>query len=42
MQFRCAEHPALVRLRADAYATGSGANDVARDILDRRLKHEAD
>ena len=33
---------ALVRLRAHAYATGRGATDVARDILDRRLKLEAD
>jgi ANTAR domain len=33
---------ALVRLRAHAYATGRGATDVARDILDRRLRLEAD
>jgi GAF domain/ANTAR domain len=33
---------ALVRLRAHAYATGSSATDVARDILDRRLKLDAD
>jgi hypothetical protein len=33
---------ALVRLRAHAYATGRSATDVARDILDRRLKIEAD
>ena len=33
---------ALVRLRAHAYATGRSANDVARDILDRRLQLEAD
>jgi GAF domain-containing protein len=33
---------ALVRLRAHAYATGSTATDVARAILDRRLKLEAD
>jgi hypothetical protein len=33
---------ALVRLRAHAYATGRPATDVARDILDRRLKLEAD
>ena len=32
---------ALVRLRAHAYATGRSATDVARDILDRRLKLEA-
>jgi GAF domain/ANTAR domain len=29
---------ALVRLRAHAYATGRSATDVARDILDRRLR----
>ena len=33
---------ALVRLRAHAYATGRSSTDVARDILDRRLKLEAD
>ncbi|MGA7051080.1 MAG: GAF and ANTAR domain-containing protein [Mycobacterium sp.] len=33
---------ALVRLRAHAYAAGRGVTDVARDILDRRLKLEAD
>ncbi len=33
---------ALVRLRAHAYATGRSATDVARDILDRRLKLEND
>jgi GAF domain-containing protein/ANTAR domain-containing protein len=33
---------ALVRLRAYAYATGRSATDVARDILDRRLKLEND
>ncbi len=33
---------ALVRLRAHAYATGRTATDVARDILDRRLKLESD
>ncbi len=33
---------ALVRLRAHAYATGRGATEVARDILDGRLKLEAD
>lgn len=33
---------ALVRLRAHAYATGRIATDVARDILDRRLRLEAD
>lgn len=33
---------ALARLRARAYATGRSATDVARDILERRLKFEAD
>lgn len=33
---------ALLRLRAHAYATGRSATDVARDILDRRLKLDAD
>ncbi len=33
---------ALVRLRAHAYATGRTATDVARDILARRLRLEAD
>ena len=33
---------ALVRLRAHAYATGRSASDVARDILDRKLRLEAD
>lgn len=33
---------ALLRLRAHAYATGRSASDVARDILDRRLRLEAD
>lgn len=32
---------ALVRLRAHAYATGRSATDVARDILDHRLRLEA-
>jgi hypothetical protein len=32
---------ALVRLRAHAYATGRSATDVARDILDRRLRLDA-
>jgi GAF domain-containing protein len=32
---------ALIRLRAHAYSTGRSATDVARDILDRRLKLEA-
>jgi hypothetical protein len=33
---------ALVRLRAHAYSTGRSATDVARDILERRLRLEAD
>ncbi len=33
---------ALIRLRGHAYATGRSATDVARDILDLRLKFEAD
>jgi ANTAR domain-containing protein/GAF domain-containing protein len=33
---------ALVRLRAHAYTTGRSATDVARDILDRGLRLEAD
>jgi GAF domain/ANTAR domain len=33
---------ALVRLRAHAYATGRAASEVARDIVDRRLRLEAD
>jgi hypothetical protein len=33
---------ALVRLRAHAYTTGNSATDVARDILERRLKLEGD
>ena len=33
---------ALVRLRAHAYATGRSATDVARDIIDRKLRLEAD
>jgi GAF domain/ANTAR domain len=33
---------ALVRLRAHAYSTGHSSTDVARDILDRRLRLEAD
>lgn len=37
-------HPAeaLIRLRAHAYATGLSATEVARDILDRRLRLDAD
>ena len=33
---------ALVRLRAYAYAVGRSSTDVARDILDRRLRLEVD
>jgi hypothetical protein len=33
---------ALVRLRGHAYATGRSATEVAREILDRRLRLEAD
>jgi ANTAR domain/GAF domain len=33
---------ALVRLRAHAYSSGRSATDVARDILDRRLRLEVD
>jgi hypothetical protein len=33
---------ALTRLRAHAYATGRSATDVARDILDRRLRLDVD
>jgi GAF domain-containing protein len=33
---------ALVRLRAHAYATNCSATEVARDILDRRVRLEAD
>lgn len=33
---------ALVRLRAYAYAAGRSATDVARDIIDRRLRLETD
>jgi hypothetical protein len=33
---------ALMRLRAHAYTTGRTATEVARDILDRRLRLEAD
>jgi len=40
-QLEVAPAVALVRLRAHAYATGRSATDVARDILDRRLRLEA-
>jgi hypothetical protein len=33
---------ALVRLRAHAYSTGRSATDVARDIIERRLRLDAD
>jgi len=33
---------ALVRMRAHAYTTGRSATDVARDILDWRLKIDSD
>jgi len=33
---------ALARLRAHAYATGRSATEVARDILERRLRLDAD
>ncbi len=33
---------ALVRLRAHAYASGCSATEVARDIVDRRLRLKAD
>lgn len=33
---------ALLRLRAHAYSTGRSASDVARDILERRLRLETD
>ncbi len=33
---------ALLRLRAHAYATGRSSTDVARDILERRLRLEPD
>lgn len=33
---------ALVRLRAHAYSTSRSATDVARDIIDRRLRLESD
>lgn len=33
---------ALMRLRAHAYATGRSASEIARDILDRRLRLTAD
>ena len=41
-QLEVAPAVAPVRLRAHAYATGRSATDVARDILDRRLRLDAD
>ena len=41
-QLEVAPAVALVRLRAHAFATGRGATDVACDILDRRLRLDAD
>lgn len=41
-QLDVAPAEALVRLRAHAYAAGRSASDVARDILDRRLRLEVD
>jgi ANTAR domain/GAF domain len=39
-QLRIGAPAALVRLRAHAYATGRSATEVARDILERRLRLE--
>ncbi|MDT5073082.1 MAG: hypothetical protein QOH82_2402 [Mycobacterium sp.] len=33
---------ALVRLRAHAYASGRSATEVARDIIEHRLRLDAD
>jgi hypothetical protein len=41
-QLNIAAPAALVRLRAHAYATNRSATDVARDIIDRRLRLEPD
>jgi ANTAR domain len=41
-QLQIGSPPALVRLRAHAYCTGRSATDVARDIIDRRLRLESD
>lgn len=41
-QLGVAPPEALVRLRAYAYSVGRSASEVARDILDRRLRLEAD
>lgn len=41
-QLEVAPSEALVRLRAYAYASGRSATNVARDILDRRLRLDAD
>ncbi|MDG4663663.1 GAF and ANTAR domain-containing protein [Mycobacterium sp. 236(2023)] len=40
LQVEAAE--ALIRLRAHAFSTGRAVTDVARDILERRLRLEAD
>lgn len=39
-QLKISAPAALVRLRAHAYATGRSATEVARDIIDRRLRLE--
>ena len=41
-QLEVAPAEALVRLRAHAYATGRSATAIACDILDRRLRRQAD
>lgn len=41
-QLRIGPPAALVRLRAHAYATGRSATEVARDIIERRLRLEPD
>ena len=41
-QLRVGAPAALVRLRAHAYATGRSATEVARDIVERRLRLEPD
>jgi hypothetical protein len=38
VQLRISLPAALVRLRGHAYASGRSINDVARDVLDRRLR----
>jgi hypothetical protein len=39
-QLKISAPAALVRLRAHAYATGRSATDVARDVIERRLRLE--